>query len=169
MATIEPECFMTSWADAEAVRVRNANRTRASFTRESIAVFLSYSCPQPFGGVLLLRVSLRLAPSAARALCRTLEAGVGLVERQACGGCRPFDADDGLSGQADEHAASAVPAAFRFVHAGTCRTVMTGHVAPRTTRSATLPSMKRPRPPRPCVPITMYEAPSRCAVLTISS
>src|SRR5687767_4209288 len=35
------------------------------------------------------------------------------------------------------------------------RTVITGHGAVRTTRSATLPSMKRAMPLRPCVPITM--------------
>src|SRR5688572_24905425 len=56
-----------------------------------------------------------------------------------------------------------------FPHGDTWRTVTTGRVAVRTTRSVTLPSMKRPSPPRPCVPITMYAAPSRSAIFTISS
>ena len=48
------------------------------------------------------------------------------------------------------------------------RTVRTGQVARRRTRSATLPSSARSSPPRPCVPITMRAARSCVASATIS-
>ncbi len=51
----------------------------------------------------------------------------------------------------------------------TPRTSSTGLVATRMTPSATLPSMKRRRPRRPCVPITMRSAGHRIASASIAS
>src|SRR5262245_47635992 len=52
-----------------------------------------------------------------------------------------------------------VSAAMMSAARDVSRTISTGHCAVRSTRSATLPSIKCANPPRPCVPITIRSLP----------
>src|SRR4030095_297768 len=74
--------------------------------------------------------------------------------------CRQHSGDDEREHQRRTH--------HRLASDIACRTVSTGHVARRITRSATEPSRTRFRPLRPWVPITIMSTRSSSAILTIS-